>query len=59
VTTWVVDTSSLIFPAKLDRLNLLHTSADAIYVPQAVLDKVHAGRDEAVQSHRALDTTTN
>jgi predicted nucleic acid-binding protein len=50
VTIWVVDTSPLIFLAKLDRLDLLRRSADTICVPQAVLSEVRAKPDEAAQA---------
>lgn len=47
MTTWVVDTSPLIFLAKLGHLDLLRTGADLVCVPQAVLDEVQTGRDDA------------
>lgn len=47
MTTWVVDTSPLIFLAKLDHLNLLSEGADTICVPQAVLNEIQAKSDEA------------
>lgn len=50
MTTWVVDTSPLIFLAKLDRLDLLTMGADMVWVPQAVLDEVRAKPDEATQA---------
>lgn len=50
MTTWVVDTSPLIFLAKLDRLDLLTMGADVVWVPQAVLDEVRAKPDEATQA---------
>jgi predicted nucleic acid-binding protein len=50
VTTWVVDTSPLIFLAKLGHLDLLDKGADTVYVPRIVLDEVRAGRDEATQA---------
>ena len=50
VTTWVVDTSSLIFLAKLGHLDLLREDADTVCVPQAVLDEVLAKPDEATQA---------
>lgn len=49
MTTWVVDTSPLIFLSKLGRLNLLQAGADTVCVPQAVMDEVRAKRDEATQ----------
>jgi len=50
VTTWIVDTSPLIFLAKLGHLDLLRRSADAVCVPRAVLDEVHAKPDEATHA---------
>jgi predicted nucleic acid-binding protein len=47
VTTWVVDTSPLIFLAKLGRLELLRDGADAVCAPRAVLAEVRAQPDEA------------
>jgi predicted nucleic acid-binding protein len=47
VSTWVVNTSPLIFLAKLDHLDLLRKGADTICVPQAVLDEIRAKPDEA------------
>jgi predicted nucleic acid-binding protein len=50
VTTWVVDTSPLIFLAKLGHLDLLRGGADTVYIPQAVLNEVRARPDEATQA---------
>ena len=50
MTTWVVDTSPLIFLAKLDRLDLLTMGADMVWVPRAVLDEVSVKPDEATQA---------
>jgi predicted nucleic acid-binding protein len=47
VTTWIVDTSPLIFLAKLRHLDLLREGADTICVPQAVLSEMRAKPDEA------------
>jgi predicted nucleic acid-binding protein len=47
VTCWVVDTSPLIFLAKLGRLDLLRESADLVTLPRAVLAEVHAKPDAA------------
>jgi predicted nucleic acid-binding protein len=47
MTTWVVDTSPLIFLSKLERLDLLRQGTDKVYVPQAVLDEIRAKPDEA------------
>ena len=44
---WVVDTSPLIFLAKLDRLELLQHDADEILIPSAVLDEISILGDEA------------
>ena len=49
MTTWVVDTSPLIFLSKLGRLNLLQAGADTVCVPQAVMDEIRAKPDEASQ----------
>jgi predicted nucleic acid-binding protein len=46
VTTWVVDTSPLIFLAKLGRLDLLRRAADTVCTPQAVLNEIQAKPDE-------------
>ena len=50
MTTWVVDTSPLIFLSKLGHLDMLRRSADTICVPQAVLDEIQAKPDEATQA---------
>jgi predicted nucleic acid-binding protein len=50
VTTWIVDTSPLVFLAKLRHLDLLREGADTICVPQAVLSEVRARPDEATQA---------
>ena len=47
MSLWVVDTSPLIFLAKLDRLELLRGGADEILVPRAVLGEIQEYRDEA------------
>lgn len=44
---WVVDTSPLIFLAKLDRLDLLKRSADQVVAPTAVLREVGEYPDAA------------
>jgi predicted nucleic acid-binding protein len=49
MSRWVVDTSPLIFLAKLDRLDLLRTSADEILVPAAVITEIRAYPDDACQ----------
>lgn len=46
MTVWVVDTSPLIFLAKLNRLDLLRKGADRILAPPAVLQEIHAHPDE-------------
>jgi uncharacterized protein len=43
---WVVDTSPLIFLAKLDRLDLLRKSASEVLIPEAVLREVKEQPDE-------------
>lgn len=50
MTTWIVDTSPLVFLAKLRHLDLLREGADTICVPQAVLSEVRARPDEATQA---------
>ncbi len=45
MTTWVVDTSPLIFLSKLGRLNLLQADADTVCVPQAVMGEIRAKPD--------------
>ena len=47
MSRWIVDTSPLIFLAKLDRLDLLRRSADEVLVPAAVIEEVRAYSDEA------------
>jgi predicted nucleic acid-binding protein len=47
VTSWVVDTSPLLFLAKLGRLDLLRSGADVICVPSAVLAEVRVKSDAA------------
>jgi predicted nucleic acid-binding protein len=49
MSRWVVDTSPLIFLAKLDRLDLLRKSADEILVPAAVIAEIRAYPDDASQ----------
>lgn len=44
---WVVDTSPLIFLAKLDRLDLLRKSADQVVAPPAVFQEIAEHPDEA------------
>ena len=46
---WVVDTSPLVFLAKLDRLELLRRGAKEILVPTAVIEEVRQYRDEAAR----------
>ena len=50
MTTWVVNTSPLVFLAKLDRLNLLQQAADRIVIPEAVLGEVRAKPDAAMHA---------
>jgi uncharacterized protein len=45
MSVWVVDTSPLIFLSKLDRLDLLRASGQAICVPPAVLREI-TGQDD-------------
>lgn len=63
MTRWVVDTSPLIFLAKLDRLDLLRNGADEVLAPPAVIEEVrthadYASRkiDEAVSSWLRVKT---
>lgn len=55
MSLWVVDTSPLIFLAKLDRLDLLKKGADHVVVPQAVLREVSEQQDSA---SRAVEAAT-
>lgn len=50
MTIWVVDTSPLIFLAKLGHLDLLSEGAGTVYVPRSVLDEVRVGQDQATQA---------
>ena len=50
MTIWVVDTSSLVFLAKLGHLDLLQRGADTVCVPRAVLNEVRARSDEATSA---------
>jgi predicted nucleic acid-binding protein len=47
MSLWVVDTSPLIFLAKLDHLDLLARGANEVLVPSAVLQEVQVYQDEA------------
>lgn len=47
---WVVDTSPLIFLAKLDRLDLLRRGAEQIVVPPAVFREIDEYPDSASES---------
>ena len=47
MTRWVVDTSPLVFLAKMGRLDLLRQSAELVTIPRAVLTEVHAKPDAA------------
>ncbi len=47
MSLWVVDTSPLIFLAKLDRLNLLEKGAGQVVAPRAVLSEVSEYPDSA------------
>lgn len=49
MSLWVVDTSSLLFLAHLDRLDLLRREADEILVPPAVFQELRAKTDSAVK----------
>jgi uncharacterized protein len=49
MTRWVVDTSPLIFLAKLDRLDLLRKGADEILAPPAVIEEIRTHPDYASQ----------
>jgi len=51
VITWVVDTSPLIFLSKLGHLDLLHTYADTVWVPQAVMSEIQAKRDDVTHAN--------
>jgi predicted nucleic acid-binding protein len=47
MSLWVIDSSPLIFLAKLDRLDFLRKEAEEILVPPAVLEEVAGQDDEA------------
>jgi predicted nucleic acid-binding protein len=47
MSRWVVDTSPLIFLAKLDRLDLLQRAAEEVSVPLAVVQEVRQYPDKA------------
>ena len=47
MTIWVADADSLIFLAKLGRLNLLSAVGGDIYIPSAVMAEIRAKGDEA------------
>ena len=47
MSQWVIDTSPLIFLAKLGHLSLLQQGADALFVPPAVVQEVRAKPDPA------------
>lgn len=49
MSQWVIDTSPLIFLAKLGHLSLLQRGADALFVPPAVVQEVRAKPDMATQ----------
>ena len=53
MTTWVADAGPLIFLAKLDRLNLLQSAAEAIYIPTVVLSEIQTKADEATRKIEA------
>ncbi|MES1244977.1 MAG: DUF3368 domain-containing protein [Acidobacteriota bacterium] len=53
MSLWVVDTSPLIFLAKLDRLDLLQSGADHVVAPQAVLREVREQPDSASEEIEA------
>ena len=43
----VADAGPLIFLAKLERLNLLHTAGGEVFVPNAVMSEIRAKNDDA------------
>ena len=47
MSLWVIDSSPLIFLAKLNRLNLLRQEAEEVLVPPAVLEEIAEQDDEA------------
>jgi hypothetical protein len=49
VSRWVVDTSPLVFLAKLDHLSILRNSAEAVLIPSTVLEEVRRYGDDATQ----------
>ncbi len=44
MSRWVLDTSPLIFLAKLDRIDLLRAAADELRMPPVVLEEVFQSR---------------
>lgn len=57
MTTWVIDTGPLVFLAKLDRLELLRSSTETVYIPTAVLDEVLVKSDIAAEVVRSATET--
>jgi predicted nucleic acid-binding protein len=49
MSVWIVDTSPLIFLAKLNRLDLLRQGAEEILAPPAVLREISERQDEAAR----------
>lgn len=58
MSLWVADTSSLIFLAHLDRLDLLRREAGDVLVPPAVMHELRAKPDAASEKIDALDWLT-
>jgi predicted nucleic acid-binding protein len=54
---WVVDTSPLIFLAKLDRLDLLQRGADQIVAPPAVFREIEEHPDSASEKIEDVKTS--
>ena len=50
MTIWVVDTSALVFLAKLGHLDLPQRRADTVCVPRTVLNEVRARSDETTSA---------
>jgi uncharacterized protein len=57
MSLWIVDTSPLIFLAKLNRLDLLRKEAEKVLVPPAVLREIAEQDDEAARQIEEIRQT--
>ncbi len=53
----IVDASPLLFLARLNRLELLKSSAEKIYIPDAVLEEINKKQDTATDSIKEILNT--